>query len=311
MSASDLKTIVTIVGARPQFIKAAAVSRAIKKSGLLKEVLVHSGQHYDHNMSDIFFQDFGISPPDYNLGIPGGTHGAATGRMLEALEAKLIELKPDGVLVYGDTNTSLAAALAAVKLHIPVFHVEAGPRVYDLKNPEDVNRRMIDHISELLFAPTQQSMECLDREGLSDRAHFVGDVMFDTLLQFEEQFKAQSSEFFPGKPYILMTMHREENTKSPEEFSGTVNTLASFGIPVLFPMHPRTRKFVETNNIGLPANIKVIEPLGYLDLMREVSNCLMVATDSGGLQKESFFLGKHAIVLQENSGLDRTVRERG
>ena len=298
----DKYRIVTVVGARPQFMKAAATSHAFSKSERIEELLVHSGQHYDQSMSEVFFKNFGMKEPDYNLEVRGGTHGDSTGRMLIAIEPLYQQLKPDALLIFGDTNTSAAAALAAVKLHIPVIHVEAGPRVYDLKNPEDVNRRIIDHMSSLRFTPSLGGMEFLEKENLSENSYFVGDVMYDTLLRFKSNFEGQASAFSPDKPFMLMTIHREENTDNIDNLIAILDGISKCAIEVIFPAHPRTSKVIIRENITLPSNIQIIEPLGYFDLMREVVNCKIVATDSGGLQKEAYFLNKPAIVLQDASG---------
>ncbi|MBL3676447.1 MAG: UDP-N-acetylglucosamine 2-epimerase (non-hydrolyzing) [Alphaproteobacteria bacterium] len=294
--------ILTFVGARPQFIKAATVSREIKKWPLIREVLVHSGQHYDHDMSDVFFSELNMQNPEYNLGIGSMSHGAGTGRMIEKSEEVIHKERPDGIFVYGDTNTTIAAALAAVKMHVPIFHVEAGLRIYDMHSPEEVNRRVVDHVSQVLFAPSRNAVTNLEAEGIVKNVFCVGDVMYDSVNFFKDSIKELGSAYFPGQRFILLTIHRQENTTNEEDLIKIFSALSKINIPVLFPLHPRTRKFLSNSNVKLPDKCKVINPIGYLDILREVCACAMVATDSGGLQKEAFFMGRRAIVLQDQSG---------
>lgn len=299
--------IVTVIGARPQFIKAAAVSRALKSAGI-PEIVVHTGQHYDHNMSKVFFEEMEISDPDYNLDINDLGHGAMTGRMLEKIEGVLLEQKPDYVLVYGDTNSTLAGALAGVKLHIPVAHVEAGLRSFDMKMPEEVNRILTDRVSSILFCPTEIAVANLEKEGFKNfnaEVLNVGDVMLDTLLFYKERASKKSNIVkdlgLAGKDFILATIHRAENTNDPERLKaicGAINEISK-KIPVVLPLHPRTKNYLASNNITLEATIT--EPLGYFDMLSMLSSCTMVMTDSGGLQKESYFCGKFCVTLRDQT----------
>lgn len=289
--------ILTVVGARPQFIKASTVSRAIKAQDGIEEVMVHTGQHYDAGMSDIFFEELDITPPKYHLGIGGGSHGAMTGRMLEQIEDVLSKERPDWVLVYGDTNSTLAGALAAAKMHIPVAHVEAGLRSFNKKMPEEVNRILTDHVSHLLFCPTTLAAHNLEKENVTDGVHIVGDVMLDAALYFAD--KAQTSSDIlakhglVAKQYALATIHRAENTDSPELLSNIFSAIADLSrtLPVVLPLHPRTRKKLSDMGIDVKAGdaLHLIEPVGYLDMVMLERNAALVATDSGGVQKEAFF----------------------
>lgn len=294
--------VLTVIGARPQFIKAAAVSRALKKAGIT-ETIVHTGQHYDHNMSEVFFHEMEIPKPDYNLGINDLSHGAMTGRMLEKIEAVLSGEDPDYVVVYGDTNSTLAGALAAVKLHIKVAHVEAGLRSFDMKMPEEVNRIVTDRISNILFCPTVTAVDNLYNEGFKNfNADIVnvGDVMLDTLL-FYKQKALDRRPVVKEKDFILATLHRAENTNDPQrlkDICGAINEI-NRKIRVVLPLHPRTKNYLAANNITLDAIIT--EPLGYFDMLSALSSCRMVMTDSGGLQKESYFCGKFCVTLRDQT----------
>lgn len=299
--------IVSIIGARPQFIKAAAVSRVLRATPGVQEVLVHTGQHYDENMSEVFFRELEIPEPDYNLGIGSGTHGAQTGRILEAIEEVLLKEKPDWVLVYGDTNSTLAGALAAVKLHIPIAHVEAGLRSFNRKMPEEINRVLTDHAADLLFAPTEKAVENLRREGIPDeRIHLVGDVMYDAALFYGEKARRESRILerlkLKSKEYILATVHRAENTDDPERLKTIIKGLCEVTkeVPIILPLHPRTRKALETYGLieEARANIKLIEPIGYLDMVMLEQNALLIATDSGGVQKEAFYYRVPCVTLR-------------
>jgi UDP-GlcNAc3NAcA epimerase len=299
--------VLTVIGARPQFIKAAAVSRALKKAGIT-EVIVHTGQHYDHNMSEVFFNEMEIPKPDYNLAINDLGHGAMTGRMLEKIEAVLIDEKPDYVLVYGDTNSTLAGALAAVKLHTKVAHVEAGLRSFDMKMPEEVNRILTDRISNILFCPTQTAVDNLNKEGFKEFNNDivnVGDVMLDTLLYYKakaaEKSRIVSDLNLAGKDFVLVTIHRAENTNDPKRLTAICEAISEINkkLPVILPLHPRTRNYLGSNNIRLDATIT--EPLGYFDMLSVLSSCKMVLTDSGGLQKESYFCGKFCVTLRDQT----------
>lgn len=301
--------VVSIVGARPQFIKAAVVSRALRAQPGVQEVLVHTGQHYDDNMSRIFFEELEIPEPDHHLGIGGGTHGQNTGRMLEAVERVLLKEKPDWVLVYGDTDSTLAGALAAVKLHIPVAHVEAGLRSFNRRMPEEINRVLTDHAADLLFAPTEAAVKNLLGEGiLEDRIHMVGDVMYDAALYYGARAEQKSDVLkrlglWP-KGYILVTVHRAENTDEPERLKAILEALAEVHreVPVVFPVHPRTRKRAEAYGLeDYLGRVLAIEPVGYLDMVMLEKNARLIATDSGGVQKEAFFYRVPCITLREET----------
>ena len=286
--------ILTVVGARPQFIKAAAVSRAIRDTDGLEEVMIHTGQHFDENMSEVFFRELDIPPPAHQLDINGGGHGEMTGRMLIAIEPVLLAEKPDWVVVYGDTNSTLAGALAAAKLHIPIAHVEAGLRSFNRRMPEEVNRVLTDHVATLHLCPTRAALESLDREGIRDGVHHVGDVMYDATLFAAEQ-AGRSSNIIEDlkvsrKNYAVATLHRPENTDSPERLQTAISYLQKQAerFPVVFPLHPRTRQYAERVGLGVKG-LKVIDPVGYLDMARLLQGACAVFTDSGGLQKEAYF----------------------
>jgi len=298
--------IVTVVGARPQFIKAAAVSRIIRRHNDVKEVLVHTGQHFDDNMSKIFFEELEISAADYNLGINSLNHGAMTGRMLEAVEDVLLKEKPDWVLVYGDTNSTIAGALAAKKIHLRVAHVEAGMRSFTMKMPEEINRVLTDRISDLLFCSTDEAVENLKREGFKEfdcRIIRSGDVMFDAALYYAEKAQKVSSimKKIPFTEFVLCTLHREENVNDKDTFRKILNTLSIVHreIPVVMPLHPRTQKAME--QLGNKIPLHFIKPVGYLDMLQLMQHCRLVITDSGGLQKEAFFFSKFCITLREET----------
>lgn len=305
------KTVLTIVGARPQFIKAAAVSRAIARlpGSPLKELLVHTGQHHDENMSDVFFRELSIPAPALNLGIAGGKHGQMTGRMLEAIEKAILDHNPDWMLIYGDTNSTLAGALAASKLHIPVAHVEAGLRSFDRRMPEEINRVVADHVSTLLFAPTDVAVKNLKNEGISgDKVRRVGDVMFDVMLFYRDLAAKQSTTLqrleLKPKSFALATVHRAENTDDPARLKGILEGLSRLAAkhPVVLPIHPRTRAAIA--NLGgftPPANLRIIDPVGYLDMLSLEWNAALIATDSGGVQKEAFFASVPCITLRDNT----------
>lgn len=296
--------IVTVVGARPQFIKAAVVSHRLQTVGL-REVLVHTGQHFDHGMSDVFFRDLEIPKPSYELGIHGGDHGAMTGRMLEAIEAVLLQEHPDWLLVYGDTNSTLSGALAAAKLHIPVAHVEAGLRSWNREMPEEVNRVVVDHVADLLLTPTETATANLRREGIaSSRIQQVGDVMLDAAIHFgalaERHSEVLDSLSVRRREYVLATVHRAENSDDPARLLAILNAfeLVARKLDVVLPLHPRTRSRIEALGIPVSSNIRTIEPVGYLDMIALSRNALVIATDSGGLQKEAFFHGVPCVTLR-------------
>jgi len=299
--------ILTVVGARPQFIKAAVLSRALHARGPeVAELIVHTGQHYDANMSEVFFEELNIPRPDFHLGIGGGTHGQNTGRMLEKLEAVMSDQRPDVVMVYGDTDSTLAGALAASKLHIPIAHVEAGLRSFNRRMPEEVNRVLTDHLSELLLVPSNAGVRNLEREGI-DRAkvHLVGDVMFDAALHYAEiaerrsrilsQLELESGEFG------LVTLHRQENVDNAGRLAQILDGLSKSAAPLIWPMHPRTAVRLESFGLSLPESIRAIDPVGYLDMVMLEKHAVMIATDSGGVQKEAFFHRTPCITLRDET----------
>lgn len=301
--------IVTILGARPQFIKAAAVSALFSK--YFDEILVHTGQHYDSNMSDVFFEELNIPAPKYHLNIGSGSHGAMTGAMLAGIEKVLEIEKPGFVLVYGDTNSTLAGALAASKLLVPVIHVEAGLRSFNKIMPEEQNRILTDHISDILFAPTQTAVQNLKNEGITKDVHLVGDVMYDGILYFSKiaREKSQILETLNLKngEFLLCTIHRAENTNSLERLTAIVNGLNECGELVVLPLHPRTLKHINEYGLKLADTVRVIDPVGYLDMVRLESAAKKIVTDSGGIQKEAFFLGVPCITLREETEWVETV----
>lgn len=303
---SEMK-VATIVGARPQFIKAAVVSRAFRaKSDEISEVLIHTGQHYDDNMSQIFFDELDIPRPDYNLGIGGGSHGQNTGRMLEEIEGILTELRPDWLLVYGDTDSTLAGALAAVKLHIRVAHVEAGLRSFNRCMPEEINRVLTDHAAELLFTPTNQATSNLAKEGIGEGCiRQVGDVMYDAAL-FYKDLASRNSDILERlkmdeRAYVLATVHREENTDNRDRLHCILKGFEDSGANVVWPMHPRTKKQLSSFGIPIPGNVMSIDPVGYLDMIQLESHAAVIATDSGGVQKEAFFQKVPCVTLREET----------
>jgi UDP-GlcNAc3NAcA epimerase len=294
--------IVTVVGARPQFIKAAPLSRELRQEH--HEILVHTGQHYDDAMSGVFFRELSIPEPDYNLGVGSGPHGQQTGEMLRAIEAVLERERPDWVLVYGDTNSTLAGALAAAKLHIPVMHVEAGVRSYNRAMPEEVNRVLTDHIATLLFCPTPTSVENLRREGIADGVHQVGDVMYDALLAFLPVAMKRSSILddlgLEPRGYALLTIHRAENVDSDVRLTLLMEAIRRIELPILFPAHPRTRKRLEALGLHdrLGPRVRLLPPVGYLDMLALESQARAVMTDSGGVQREAHFLSVPSVILR-------------
>lgn len=327
--------VITVVGARPQFIKAAVLSRVFRSeeySDLVSEVIVHTGQHYDDNMSEVFFREMRIPEPDVNLGVNGGTHGSMTAEMLKGIEAEILARKPDLVLVYGDTNSTLAGALAASKLHVPVAHVEAGLRSFDKRMPEEQNRILTDHLSDRLYCPTETAVRNLEREGIrsyvsgsgaavpvpptSGRPRVVrtGDVMYDASL-FYRSLAAQRS---PGKralarlglskPFRLLTLHRAENTDDPARLRAIFGALNEvIEMPIVFPVHPRTRKVLEREGIALAAHIRAVDPVGYFDMLELEEGCERIVTDSGGVQKEALFFGKPCVTLRDSTEWVETV----
>lgn len=293
--------IITVVGARPQFIKAAAVSRVFKELGV-NEKLLHTGQHHDSNMSDIFFDELSIPRPHYHLGVSGGTHGRMTGRQLEKIEEVLLAERPDWVIVYGDTNSTLAGALAAAKLHIPVAHVEAGLRSFNRRMPEEVNRVLTDHASDLLFVPTNAGLRNLAAEGVSNsKVRLVGDVMYDAAMFYKGL--ARKPDWFESlgiarSSYVLCTIHRAENTDDLTRLRGILQGLADSKLPVILPMHPRTLRAIDHSGIAVADSIRVVPPVGYLEMVWLEMHCRAIATDSGGVQKEAYFHGKSCVTLR-------------
>ena len=295
--------IITIIGARPQFIKAAALSREIIKFNNITETIIHTGQHYDNNMSDIFFDEMTIPKPKYNLGIGGTTHGKMTGRQLEKIEEILINEKPNWVLVYGDTNSTLAGALAAAKLHIPVAHIESGLRSFNKEMPEELNRIISDHISNILFAPTNDAIKNLLKEGIDkSKIHLVGDVMYDAALFYKN--KANKPIWFDSlnlENFILCTIHRAENTDSHFKLRNILEGLSFSKQKIILPIHPRTEEKIKSYGFQIPKNILIVPPVGYLEMVWLEKNCNIVITDSGGVQKEAYFHNKLCITLREET----------
>jgi UDP-GlcNAc3NAcA epimerase len=305
--------IVTIVGARPQFIKAAVVSRAMRQIESLSEVMIHTGQHFDTQMSDIFFRQLDIPEPDYHLHVHGGAHGDMTGRMLIALEPVISKEKPNWVLVYGDTNSTLAGALVASKLNIPLAHVEAGLRSFNRRMPEEINRVVADHLSSLHFCPTQNAVQNLANEGIRAGVHHVGDVMYDATLFAIAKNRGSPSiqnrlRLQPGH-YAVATVHRAENTDDPAQLKKVLDFLVQCGreMPVVFPLHPRTRISAERSMASL-AGLNVIEPLGYIEMAELLSGASVIYTDSGGMQKEAYFHRIPCVTLRSETEWVETIQ---
>ena len=298
--------IVTIIGARPQFIKASMLSQKFTNSKHIKEIIINTNQHFDQNMSSIFFDEMLIPKPKYNLGIDSLSHGAMTGRQIEAIEIILLKEKPDSVLVYGDTNSTLSGALAAAKLSIPVFHVEAGLRSFNRKMPEEINRVLTDHLSELLFTPTESANYNLHQEGFSNaKVKMVGDVMYDAAIFFgkraEEKSKVLNRLNLKHKTYLLGTIHRAENTDNKEKLSNIFKAFRDSPLPVYIPLHPRTKIKIEEYNIPINGSINIIDPLGFMDMIKLEKSALKILTDSGGVQKEAFFFKVPCITIREET----------
>ncbi len=321
-----MKKIITVIGARPQIIKAAAISRAIKNSfsNDLKEIIVHTGQHYDTNMSTIFFDELGIPTPEFNLNVGSGSHGLQTSKMIEGMEKLMFDENPDGIIIYGDTNSTIAAALAASKIHIPIFHIEAGLRSFNKSMPEEINRILSDHISTLLFCPTQTAIDNLVKEGFSlstenkptiDNPHvfLCGDIMYDNSIYFSSISDVKSSILkeinLENKNYILVTIHRNANTDDAQRLNSILSALIyiqqTTGYDIVLPLHPRTNKMMDQllsdENKSLlkeNKNIKIIPPAGFLDIISLEKNAELIITDSGGLQKEAYFFKKPCVILR-------------
>jgi len=301
--------ILTVIGARPQFIKAGPVSAAL--AGLATEVVVNTDQHYDPEMSDVFFRELGLRPADYSLDVGSGSHGVQTGEMLKRLEPVMLEEKPDVVMVYGDTNSTLAGALTAAKLRLPIAHVEAGLRSFNRAMPEEVNRIVTDHLSTLLFTPAASSENQLRQEGITRGVHVTGDVMYDAVLHYAP-LAAQASRYpqslgLEPKRFYLCTVHRAENTDDPVKLRSIIEALSAVPLPVILPLHPRTRK--KLNEITVPAtrNVHILEPVGYLDMLQLLQSSATVITDSGGLQKEAYYLGVPCVTLRLETEWTETV----
>jgi UDP-GlcNAc3NAcA epimerase len=304
--------IVTIVGARPQFVKAAVLSRLIQNDDSIEEVLVHTGQHYDTSMSDVFFEDMEIPKPKYNLEVSSLSHGAMTGRMLEKIEEVLQKEKPDLVLVYGDTNSTLAGALAAKKMHIPLAHVEAGLRSFNMDMPEEVNRIITDRLASVLFVPTYNAIKNLQKEGYDDfdsKILLSGDIMQDAAIYYASKSSEKSKlpSDLPEK-FILCTLHRAENTDNYQRLKNIVESLNEINreIPIVLPLHPRTKKMLDNSDLNL--DVHVLEPVGYFEMIELLKRCEMVMTDSGGLQKEAYFFKKPCLTLRDQTEWTELVK---
>lgn len=310
--------IVTVVGARPQFIKAAAVSRALaafnkQSDGIcFEEQIVHTGQHYDENMSKVFFDQLHIPHPSINLEVGSGSHGHQSGVMLEKIESVLLESKPDWVLIYGDTNSTLAAALAAAKIHIPVAHIESGLRSFNRQMPEEINRIVADHISAILFCPTNTAVQNLANEGITENVFQVGDVMYDSVL-FNTNLAEQSSTILDrlelkSKSFYLATIHRAENTDNKDKLNGIIDALLRIDMPVLLPIHPRTKNTLGTRLDEIGSGIRIIDPVSYLDMLTLEKNARVILTDSGGVQKEAYWLNVPCITLRDETEWTELVK---
>lgn len=313
-----MKKIVTIIGARPQFIKTPLISGELRK--FAKEILVHTGQHYDDNMSDVFFRELKIPKPDYNLGVGSSAQGKQTGQMLEKIENVLIKEKPDLVLIYGDTNSTVAGALAAVKLHIPVAHIEAGLRSYNRFMPEEINRIVSDHLSDLLFAPTRTAEKLLKSEGIKKGVYFSGDVMFDIRKKIRNPIRQPADKIrkimnkynVKPKEYLLATVHRQKNTDNKENLENIIQAFSEIDENIIFAVHPRTKKYLKAYEldkvIAQNPNIKLIEPVGFLEMIVLEENARLILTDSGGVQKEAYWAKVPCITLRDETEWIETVQ---
>lgn len=302
--------LVSIVGARPQFIKLAPVSRALREWH--EEIIVHTGQHYDYVMSAQFFKELALPAPDYNLEVGSGMHGAQTARMLEGIERVLVKVRPDGVVVFGDTNSTLAGALAAAKLSLPVMHIEAGMRSFNRAMPEEINRMVTDHLSTRLFCPTERGREYLEREGIMRGVEVVGDVMYDLLLAVKPLLAERAQDLLPSLgvkagSYLLVTVHRASNTENPQCLHTLASVLNELEMPVIFPVHPRTRRLLEGCDICWGVHVQLIEPVGYIEMLALEQAAYRIITDSGGVQKEAFLQRVPCITLREETEWPETV----
>ena len=302
--------IATVVGARPQFIKAAPVSRALEAQGVA-EVLIHTGQHYDRGLSDIFFEQLELRRPDHHLGVGSGSHGEQTGKMLAAIEQVLLDEKPQALIIYGDTNSTLAGALAAAKLGVPVAHIEAGLRSFNRAMPEEINRVVADHVSDLLFCPTHTAVANLAAEGITDGVHHVGDVMYDSVLYNVRLAEASADPLgtlgLVEKGYYLVTVHRAANTDDPTRLRTLFELLAGLDAPAVLPLHPRTAHAIDREGIEPSGSLRTIEPAPYLDMVLLERGARAILTDSGGVQKEAYFFGVPCITLRPETEWVETV----
>lgn len=303
--------ILSVVGARPQFIKAAPVGRALEEAGI-SEVLLHTGQHYDPGMSDVFFQELNIRQPDYNLGVGSGSHAAQTAAMLIGIEDVLLKERPQCLLIYGDTNSTLAGALAAAKLEVPVAHVEAGLRSFNRSMPEEINRVLADSLSSLLFCPTNVAADNLAREGITNGVHVVGDVMYDATLYAAERAQGSARAILDrlgltSGGYLLATVHRASNTDDTANLAAIVSALSAAGEPVVFPVHPRTRKAMQAAGIEPSSNVRAVDPVSYLEMLTLEEHAHKVLTDSGGVQKEAFWFRVPCITMRTETEWVETV----
>ncbi|WP_026703236.1 non-hydrolyzing UDP-N-acetylglucosamine 2-epimerase [Salibacterium aidingense] len=306
--------MITVLGARPQFIKACMLSRLLQNDKNINEIIVHTGQHYDKNMSDIFFTQLQLPTPDYHLGVGSGSHGKQTADMLIQLENVINKEKPDLVLVYGDTNSTLAGSLAASKLHVPIAHIEAGLRSFNRRMPEEINRVVTDHLSTFLFAPSQAAVDHLAREGIKEGVYVTGDIMYDAVLHYKETAVNQSDILqrlqLQAGDYYLATIHRAENTDEPDRLKNILKAFQQLDKKVVFPLHPRTKHTIEKWEQGTNSNILLIEPLNYLDMLVMESQAKTILTDSGGIQKEAYMLRTPCITLRKETEWEETVREK-
>ncbi len=305
-----MKKIMSVVGARPQFIKAKLVADALKKKA--RHILVHTGQHYDYALSKIFFDELDIPAPNYNLEVGSHSPSAQTALIIQKLEKVLLKEDPEVVVVYGDTNSTLAAGLAAARLNIPVFHVEAGLRSYNRRMPEEINRLLTDHLSSVLFCPSRKAVDNLAKEGITKGVHLVGDIMYDLLASFkdtaEKRSKVLSRLNLKPKSYLLATLHRASNADSITNLGNIFRAFKEIKQPIVLPLHPRTLVTLKKSSIKIPANVRLIEPVGYLDMLKLERNARAILTDSGGVQKESYWLGIPCLTLREETEWTETVK---